>query len=157
MRYYTMPVYGDSDRSLFEGRILIVDDEPANVMLLERVLEQGGYTAVRSTTDSRQVLKLFDEFQPDLVLLDLLMPHVDGFQVMRQLMARVKSHSYLPILVLTADITARAKQEALSAGAKDFLTKPFDLTEVLLRIHNLLETRFLHLQLLRQNDELEDR
>ena len=100
-------------------------------------------------TDPRHALPLYEEFKPDLILLDLLMPHLDGYAVMRQICARTPAEAYLPILVLTADITPRAKQKALSAGARDFLTKPFDLTEVLLRIRNLLETRHLHLQLCR--------
>ena len=137
--------------------ILIVDDEPANVALLEQVLAQGGYANFRSTTDSRQVLPLFQEFQPDLVLLDLLMPHFDGYAVMKQLCGKIGPETYLPILVLTADVTPQAKQRALTLGARDFLTKPFDITEVLLRIRNLLETRELHLMLRDQNLMLEKR
>ncbi len=138
------------------ARILIVDDEPANVRLLQRLLQQGGYTGLTTTTDSRQVLPLFDQQEPDLLLLDLFMPHLDGFAILEQLRPRIPAGAYLPILVLTADITPEAKQRALSAGAKDFLTKPFDHTEVLLRIKNLLETRTLHLELRRQNESLEE-
>ncbi len=129
------------------ARILVVDDEPANVLLLERVLARAGYRAVRSTTDSRQALRLFQEFEPDLVLLDLRMPNMDGFAVMEQLRPRIPLDAYLPILVLTADVTSEAKEKALSGGAHDFLTKPLDATEVVLRIHNLLQTRALHLAL----------
>ncbi len=143
--------------SLAGRGILIVDDEPANVALLEQVLAQGGYHNFRSTTDSRQVLPLFQEFQPDLVLLDLLMPHLDGFAVLKQLGGRIGPETYLPVLVLTADVTSEAKEGALSLGARDFLTKPFDIAEVLLRIRNLLETRELHLMLLEQNSTLEQR
>lgn len=143
------------DETLKKARILIVDDQEANVRLLERILQHAGYTNLQSTTSARQVLPLYNNTPPDLILLDLRMPHLDGFGVMRQLEPQILPGTYLPILVLTADITAEAKQQALGNGAKDFLTKPFDPTEVLLRIRNLLETRFLHLQLQNQNQILE--
>ena len=130
---------------LNEARILIVDDELANVRLLERLLKQTGYHSIVTTTDPRQVRGLYDELRPDLILLDLMMPHLDGVAVMGQL--AIPEDAYVPILVLTADITMEAKQRALAAGAKDFLTKPFDRVEVLLRIKNLLDTRFLYLEL----------
>ena len=129
-----------------DARILVVDDERVNVVLLERILEQDGYTNVRSTTKSEQAVALYDEFEPDLILLDLHMPGLDGFAVMERLEDRIASDTFLPILILTADIRPEIKRRALSAGAKDFVTKPFDRTEVLLRIQNLLETRFLYLQ-----------
>jgi putative two-component system response regulator len=137
------------------AKILIVDDEQPNVRLLERLLQNAGYTAVAGTTDAREVVSLYLDFQPDLLLLDLMMPHLDGFQTMEQLSLLIPQGTYFPILVLTADITAQAKQRALAAGAKDFLTKPFDHTEVLLRIRNLIETRLLHLRLQNQNQLLE--
>ena len=130
-----------------ESRILIVDNRSANVLLLERILQTGGYTNLTKTTDPRQVLEFFTTYQPDLILLDLMMPHVGGLALMTQLRSRIPENTYLPIMVLTADITVKAKQQALSLGAKDFLTKPFDATEVLLRVYNLLETRWLSLQL----------
>jgi putative two-component system response regulator len=130
-----------------DARILVVDDERVNVVLLERILEQDGYTNVRSTTKSEQAVALYDEFEPDLILLDLHMPGLDGFAVMERLEDRIARHTFLPILILTADIRPEVKRRALSAGAKDFVTKPFDRTEVLLRIQNLLETRFLHMRL----------
>jgi putative two-component system response regulator len=129
-----------------DARILVVDDERVNVVLLERILQQAGYMNVRSTTDSAQAAALYDEFEPDLILLDLHMPGLDGFAVMEQLDGRIQDDSFLPILILTADIRPEIKRRALSAGAKDFVTKPFDRTEVLLRIQNLLETRFLYLR-----------
>lgn len=132
-----------------------MDDEPANVLLLEGILKREGYTRIKSVIDSRQVLPQFATFDPDLILLDLMMPHLDGFAVMKQLTPRIPQGGYLPILILTADITLEAKQRALSCGAMDFLTKPFDRTEVLLRIKNLLETRFLHRQLQSQNQALD--
>src|SRR5688572_29742542 len=123
---------------LKQGKILIVDDEKANVRLLEFTLEDAGYTNVCSTTDSRQALTLFRSVQPDLVLLDLAMPHLDGFAVMRQLHEEMAvnpemADDSVPILVLTADATSGAKHQALKEGAEDFLTKPLDETEVLLR------------------------
>ena len=136
-----------------DARILVVDDEPANVRLLQHLLDQAGYKNVRATTDPRHVRTLYEEFQPDLILLDLMMPYLDGIAVMAQL--PVPAGEYMPILVLTADVTADAKQRALAAGAKDFLTKPFDRIEVLLRIKNLLGTRFLYRELERHNRSLE--
>jgi putative two-component system response regulator len=128
------------------ARILIVDDEPANVRLLERILERAGYSRLASTTDSRKVLGLVEAFDPDLILLDLRMPHRDGFAVLEELRPHLAG-GFLPVLVLTADSTPQAWQRALSSGAKDFLTKPLDATEVVMRIRNLLETRFLYLTL----------
>lgn len=132
---------------LTPARILIVEDQPSNVELLVRMLEREGYTNLRSTTDPRKALRLFTEFQPDLILLDLLMPHLDGVAVIELLRPHISPGTYLPILVLTADAAPEAMRRALSAGAKDFLTKPFDRIEVLLRIRNLLETRLLYRQL----------
>ena len=138
-------------------RILIVDDQPSNVLLLEGILQDQDYNAFRSVTDSRQVLPVFLEYQPDLILLDLQMPHLSGFEVMQQLRGRVPPGTFLPILVLTADITPESKRHALAEGASDFLTKPFDTTEVVLRIRNLLQTRSLYLQLQDQNQVLEQK
>lgn len=137
------------------GCILIVDDQENNIRILERTLRRAGYDQLFSTTDPRKAVPLFLEHQPDLVLLDLHMPYLDGFGVLEQVGPHVPEGSYLPILVLTADISTEAKQRALSMGAKDFLAKPFDATEVLLRIKNLLEARFLYLALQQQNDLLE--
>ena len=141
---------------LKNARILIVDDEKAYVQLLQRFLESAGYRDVRTTTNAHEVLELYQSFQPDLILLDLRMPEMDGIQVMKQIEPHT-AQVYLPILVLTGDITEEAKRRSLSGGAKDFLNKPFDLTEVRLRIENLLETRFLHLELRKQNELLEER
>jgi putative two-component system response regulator len=138
------------------ARILIVDDEQAYVQLLGRFLESIGLRNVKATTDPFEVAQLVVEFDPDLILLDLRMKGLDGIAVMQQLQPYT-SRFYLPILVLTGDITEDAKRASLSNGAKDFLNKPFDLTEVRLRIENLLETRFLHLELQEQNAQLERR
>jgi len=133
-----------------------VDDQAANILLLERILQTGGYTNLTTTTDPRQVLEFFAVYQPDLILLDLMMPHVDGFDLMTQLRSRIPENTYLPIMVLTADATPKTKQQALSLGAKDFLAKPFDATEVLLRVYNLLETRWLSVQLQKHINALEN-
>jgi signal transduction histidine kinase len=137
-----------------DARILFVDDERSMVRLLEELLAHAGYRALRSTTDPRQVLHLCGEFQPDLILLDLRMPNLDGVQVLRGLKTR-RAEAYLPVLVLTADVSRESKREALEAGASDFVTKPFEQIELLLRVRNLIEMRFLHKDLRRQNDDLE--
>jgi putative two-component system response regulator len=140
---------------LKNARILVVDDEEVNVTLVERILNRAGYSNVATTTDPLQVVRLFRECEPDLLVLDLHMPQLDGFEVMDRLAAVMTEETYLPILVLTADATPAAKHRALSMGARDFLLKPFDAVEVVLRIRNLLETRMLYLQLHDQNALLE--
>jgi DNA-binding NarL/FixJ family response regulator len=140
-----------------ESRILVIDDQPANVALLDDLLAQAGYTAVKGITDPRRAAPTFHEFRPDLVLLDLVMPHLDGFGVMAQLRPLIPEGAFLPILVLTAEISAEAKRRALSEGATDFLSKPLDTTEVLLRIRNLLHTRALHLRVEGENAVLEEK
>ncbi|HEX8597618.1 MAG TPA: HD domain-containing phosphohydrolase [Chloroflexia bacterium] len=143
-------------RSIYaEAKILIVDDQEANLRLLQAILSGAGYTNIVVTADSREVSQICAMLQPDLILLDLMMPYLDGFQVMRQLAPTFPNGTYLPILVLTADVAPEARKQALSLGAKDFLTKPLDHVEVLLRINNLLETRFLYLELQGQNEALE--
>ncbi|MDP9067242.1 MAG: response regulator [Actinomycetota bacterium] len=140
-----------------EATILIVDDQRQNVVLLEKLLRRAGYPHVHSTTDPREAVELAAQTLPDLVLLDLHMPHLDGFEVMERLRPLIPPADYLPILVLTADATAAAKQHALSVGASDFLPKPFDHVEVLLRMENLLRIRSLHREVLLQNDVLEEK
>jgi len=139
------------------ARILIVDDEEMNVFLLEQILQRAGYSDLRSTTDPREVFSFYAEAEPDLILLDLMMPEMSGFEVMERLGRIIPDGSFVPILVLTADITPEAKRKALAGEATDFLTKPLDHTEVLLRIRNLLATRNLHLQLRDQNRTLDDK
>ena len=146
-----------SSEDLSKANILVVDDEEVNVLLLSRILERAGYASVASTTDPSRVRALHDEFKPDVIILDLMMPHMDGFEVMEELSRHIPLGTYLPILVLTADSTPEARQRALSMGAHDFLTKPFAQDEALLRIRNLLETRRLHLKLQDQNERLEER
>ncbi|MFN2640603.1 MAG: HD domain-containing phosphohydrolase [Actinomycetota bacterium] len=140
-----------------DARILIVDDEPQNVRLLEEILARAGFEGVLSTTDPRRCLGLLAKEHPDLILLDLLMPHLDGYAVLDALRREIPAGEYLPILVLTNDLSTEAKRRALSMGAMDFLAKPFDVTEVVLRVKNLLHTRSLQTALANQNDLLEDR
>ena len=142
-------------RKLSNATILAVDDELPNLHLLRRFLSEGGFTNVITTTNSGEVIELFRTRKPDLLLLDLNMPFPDGFAIMEQVRKELQPNDYFPILVLTADITNEAKQRALSSGAKDFLTKPLDLSETLLRISNLLETRLLHRQIQEHNELLE--
>lgn len=143
--------------SLKNAKILIVDDQEANIDVLVSLLEMQGYENIKTTQDPREVIDLYSAYNPDLILLDLSMPYLSGFEVMDQLKKLVPENSYLPILVLTADVTPQSKQKALSGGASDFLTKPFDLVEVGLRIKNLLYTVYLQKQLLNQNQILENK
>jgi len=134
------------DEIIKSARIMIVDDEMASVRLLERMLERAGYRSVTSTTDARQAVGLFAATQPDLVLLDLHMPDIDGLEVLEALHEEIPSDSYVPIVILTGDNRSEMKLRALAAGAKDFLTKPFDQVEVMFRIRNLVEARFFFLR-----------
>jgi putative two-component system response regulator len=133
------------------GRILLVDDEPRNLALLDATLRRAGHAELRQARGGGEALEQCAAWAPDLVLLDLHMPGTDGFAVLRALDGAV------PVLVLTADATPEAKRAALQAGARDFLTKPFDLVEVGLRVKLQLETRALQRALERQNRDLEDR
>jgi putative two-component system response regulator len=132
---------------VIEGlRILVVDDEPANVLALGALLASWRYENVATTTDPAEALALCDAREPDLVLLDLQMPELDGFAVMDALHRRMRGPVALPVLVLTADMSRDTRRRALSAGARDFVTKPFDPEEVRLRVRNLLDMRALQLQ-----------
>jgi putative two-component system response regulator len=139
-----------------DANILIVDDYQPNVLLLDRVLRSAGYKNLRSTTDPREVEAMYAAQKFDLILLDINMPHMSGFDVMDRLRA-IERDSYLPILVLTAQSDYDTRLRALQSGAKDFLTKPFDNLEVLTRIANILEVRTMHNRIREQNRELERR
>lgn len=141
-------------RSFRMARILIVDDEQANVDLLRRLLTREGFAHIESTTDSRDAPALYVRQRPDLILLDLHMPHLTGVDVMARL-NEIAESSYLPILILSGDLTPEARRDCLSRGAKDFVNKPFQPDEILLRMKTLLETRFLYLQIQSQNQLLE--
>ncbi len=136
------------------ARILIVDDQDANIQLLTQLLEEAGYTDLTSTMDPQQVCALHRKFRYDLILLDLQMPVMDGFQVIEALKTN-DADGYLPVLVLTAQ--PGHKLRALQAGARDFISKPFDLVEVRTRIRNTLEVRLLYKRLEDQNKVLEQR
>lgn len=137
---------------ILAAKILIVDDLEANVLLLERMLRAAGYTSVESTTDPLMVSELHGKNHYDLIVLDLQMPGMDGFEVMENLKV-VQPDSYLPVIVVTAQ--PDHKLRALQAGAKDFVSKPFDLGEVLMRVRNMLEVRLLHSESLQYGKELE--
>lgn len=140
-------------RHLTDARIVAVDDTRANLDLLEMLLRRAGLHHIRTVTDPTAAMDVIAEVGPDLVLLDLHMPELDGLAVLERIV-RHAAGSYLPVLVLTADTTTEAAHRALAAGARDFLTKPFDVTEVLLRVRNLLETRELQQQLRRASRHL---
>jgi len=139
-------------REILDAAILIVDDQETNVQLLEEFLSQAGYTNVSSTMRPEEVCVLHRKNNFDLILLDLQMPDMDGFQVMNELKCN-DTDSYLPVIVLTAQ--PNHKLQALQAGAKDFISKPFDLLEVKTRINNMLEVRLLHKKLESYNRVLE--
>ena len=139
------------------ARIVVVDDEPANLRLLDDLLHAAGYLNVRCTTDSMGAATTAREWGADIVVLDLNMPEYDGFAVLEELRTGAQAQEYLPVLIVTADCSMQTRQRALRLGATDFLTKPFDQVEVLLRIANLLETRSLHCTLRENNAQLERR
>lgn len=145
------------EERIADARILVVDDEEDNVHVLRRILEAEGYSQIRSTNDPRTVPELAMEFDPDLVVLDVIMPGMNGYEVLRRLQEPDVHVAYRPVLVLTSDHSPQAQREAWGAGAKDFLTKPLSPSEVRQRVRNLLETRMLHRALSEQNGELEHR
>jgi putative two-component system response regulator len=147
-----MAMVRESD--ILNASVLIVDDQEANVRLLERMLVTAGYTSVASTMDPIEVCALHRVNRYDLILLDLLMPDMNGFQVMEKL-KEIEPEGYLPVLVITAQ--PAHKLQALQAGARDFVSKPFELAEVLARVHSVLEVRLLHRELHKYADVLEER
>jgi putative two-component system response regulator len=138
-------------------RIVVVDDEKANAVLLSGLLQRWNFANVVVVTDPTKVVEAFEELVPDLLMLDINMPLLDGFDVMSLLGRWTQGSTPVPVLVLTADVTDKTKHEALRLGARDFLTKPFDPEEVRLRVSNLLEIRRLQLQLKAHSDDLEER
>jgi len=135
---------------ILHGKILIVDDQEANVILIERMLRGAGYDAIASTMDPRKVCELYRNNRYDLILLDIHMPGMDGFQVMQNL-KEIEKSDYPPVLVITAESDHRLR--AMQAGAKDFVSKPFELVEVLTRVHNLLEVRLLQKEIADHKDD----
>ncbi len=144
-----------NETELKSANILIVDDQQDNIDVLHDFLEIQGYQNIRATTDPRQVTGLISEFKPDIILLDLSMPHMSGFEVMEKLKSIVEPSSYLPVLVLTADVTIDSKRRALQSGASDFLTKPFDLIELQARVNTHLLIRFKSEQINKYTAQLE--
>ena len=144
-------------KSIHDARIAVVDDETANVELLRRLLELEGYTEVSCYTDPREFLDTCRILPPDLVLLDLMMPEVNGFEVLKRFQQIVDDFDYRPVMIITSDDDRDTKQKALSSGARDFLAKPVSPVEVRLRVGNLLQTRSLQLELQRHAERLEER
>jgi len=146
-----------AEAAFANARILVIDDEESNVKTLARVLRAAGYLRVSTTTDPTEFLSLYRQQPPDLILLDLHMPKRDGLQILEDLRGIAAPQTYLPVLVITADTGSEIRRRTLLAGAKDYVTKPFESDELLLRIANLLETRRLHRDILTQNQLLERR
>jgi len=139
----------------FDARILIVDDTPDNLVLLRAILSRAGYKCIHTLSDSTRALETIAELSPDLLLLDLMMLGMSGYDILRALPEQLGANNFLPVLVLTADMTQATPEQALSLGATDFITRPHMPFDVPLRVRNLLQTRALHLELQRQNVKLE--
>jgi signal transduction histidine kinase len=146
-----------NEAMLKEAHILMVDDEVASTCLMTNFLNRIGYARLESINDSTRTFEMIETFMPDLILLDLAMPNISGFQVLDGLRANRQSEDQIPVLVLTGDASAENKRRALVAGATDLLVKPFDASEVSMRIRNLLQARFLRLEIQEQNHLLEKR
>jgi len=144
-----------AERVRSQAKILIIDDEESMLEHHQRLVALAGYTGIASTTDPFAAFELFRKFQPDLVIVDLLMPGISGMGVIAGLRAEIPADTYLPILVVTGSPISESRSRALGSGATDLLRKPFDATEFMLRVDNLLETRFLHLQLAAKKREVE--
>lgn len=146
----------DIDPVLKKAKILVVDDQLPNVKLLEKLLHVSGFTSVEVTTDPVESLRLYQDKRHDLILLDIRMPRLSGFEVMEKL-KEIEGSNYIPVLVLTAQTDLETKTRAFDSGARDFLTKPFDRVEAIARIRNQLEVRLLHQEINEQNRMLEQR
>jgi response regulator RpfG family c-di-GMP phosphodiesterase len=143
-----------SDRTLAEAHVLVVDDEASIVRLFVRALQSAGYSQVHGTTDSSEVLALLDSFSPDLVVMDLNMPGLDGFAVLQEISGRLSQDTFLPVLTVSGMSDPEAKERAFRAGAKDYLTKPVNIQELLLHVNSLLEMRFLSMRLHQEQERL---
>lgn len=144
------------DKKILESKILIIDDDMSVGITLEELLKENDYNLIRYISDPREAETVYRQFHPDIVLLDIRMPHMDGFEVMDRLKT-INSHSFVPILVLTGESDESVCLRALSSGATDFLNKPYKVSEVLARIHNLLQVRQLHCELEQKKEFLEDK
>ena len=139
------------------ARILVVDDDLSNLNVVTQILRRAGFVTVHGIAQAEEVVPSVIEFEPDIVLLDLHMPGADGLQLIAHIGAIAGQRNYLPVLILTGDSSYQARDAALAAGAKDFLTKPYEPTEIVLRVRNLIETRLLYVELQRQNALLTER
>lgn len=137
------------------ARLLIIDDEPDQVRLMTRILQTAGYSHIEGLSDAADSLNVVRDFAPDLILLDLRMDGIDGFEVLSQLRRYLPADEFLPVLVVTSEPGRQSRERALSLGATDFLSRPFEIFDVILRVRNLLQTRFLHLELMARNELLE--
>lgn len=133
-----------TSEELLGRRILVIDDEEANVLLLKTLLEREGYQNTLCLTDPGEALEAYVRFDPHIVLLDLMMPGTDGYQLLEAFRRQGRQGAFRPVLVLTADTTVNARRRALALGARDFVGKPFDIVEIALRIANLLEMQILY-------------
>lgn len=136
-----------ASEQILDRRILVIDDEEANLLLLATLLEREGYRQVFCLADPALAVEMLLEVEPHIILLDLMMPVLDGYQLLEAFRRQAKPDEFRPVLVLTADTTIEARRRALALGAKDFVGKPFDVVEIVLRIANLLETQILYEQL----------
>lgn len=143
-------------KNIETAKILIIDDNPSNVLLLEKMLKIFGFINVKSSTDSRVALDLYNSYKPDLILLDLKMPYLDGFEILEKL-NEIKENDYLPVIIISAQDDKENRLKALKLGAKDFIGKPFDNAEIMMRIKNMLEIRLLQKQVNDNNKKLENR
>jgi DNA-binding response OmpR family regulator len=146
-----------SDDLVKKARILIIDDDLAIVGLLENILREEGYKNLSETNDPRVGMAMFTDYRPDLILLDLHMPHQNGYQILRMLRKLVPANAFLPIIIVTGDVAPESRRRALALGATDFISKPFDIVEVALRTRNVLQIRGLHRQLQSERAQLEKR
>src|ERR1700678_2551 len=145
-----------SEREVNDDRILIIDDDQSTLSLLQLILEKAGLKSVRCVEDPRLAVHAFTEFNPDLVMLDLAMPQIDGFGVLETLRKNMDPDDFRPVIIVTGESAPEAKERALSSGANDYVDKPFVAKEIYLRVNNLLRTRRLHLQLKESNLHLEE-
>jgi CheY-like chemotaxis protein len=139
------------------AKILVIDDDAANLSLFENILRDGGYSNVLQISDSREAVAQFSYHDPDLVLLDWRMPHDNGHQVLQSLRYLIPKEAFTPLVVITADLSPQTRRQALTAGATDFLSKPFDVVELTLRLETLLGLRFLYRALRDEKATLEQR
>ncbi len=137
------------------ARLLIIDDQPDNIRLLTRILQSADYSLIEGISDPGLAMGAVRRFNPDLILLDLRMEGIDGFTLLAQIRSLLPADTFLPVLIVTSEPGSQSRERALSLGATDFVARPFEMFDILLRVRNLLQTRFLHLELLARNEDLE--